>query len=1274
DNDWKVREASYKAMQQLVLRVQKEIAPYLKQLIPIWLISLFDSCPPAACAAMNSFNSVFPLKKQAEVFNFCKTEIFNVKTLSKAAQTSTTKNSENDTDEKQIRATVGSLKVLNLVLAKVDSENSKEFIHSLLSEEQFWKLCKHQNEEVRASWYRFKSTICENFPEIIRQHSVVACRTTFNYISESDPLISVEIWANILSLIRVLDDWWKHINLHNSFLHQLKILMRKKAHIASTFFPSLLPILKHLPSDALKDYNKFTIELFESFMESLRNTENLPTDFKYVVVSYFQCAHYFAFDAEIANQDDKNKLFIFLIDNQVKNILMRFLKENKFKKRNNIFYTELMKFANRLEAVPEKQEKLGNCILEVCLTILRNAVNQIEFLSGLTSFMNDAKRLFNDKEIRNVQFFGAKETEPVIDVLQKKFPHFYESLLINILCESLKLKSEDTEWITFIFNLTEVFNCLLFLNEKDSSALKLFVQEFLMQTITKEPDIKKQKNIQIIIDLMFKIYDVSEEKSKSFNELLIIKDPLVREQVVKNIANRNQKDKFISNWTESEEAIEFIFNLAKDLVDRIHSRNESTKLEWNALWNSLILFFGLHNVNTKCLNKVIKLFEEVIRSNKASNEIVSFVCEVTENIFILYKPCETLLSMKDLLLLFFKLSCEKSHLKEKLVPVWAKGVELICGNTGAYASDNSLISLIANEIHQMLNGQIKDEEKYVLTIIHFFKSFSFRALMVSDNIHTFLNIINNYSLSIEQENSFMSTLILDETLALILNQILLSDKEWGNLTLTLDKNFLLKLWYDGTLSVFPEIFKVAEINTDPHPVVFSSLVTARILNSLTFETTNCPNFTNFFPSILHTCTIYSYFKIFSSVLSYKRIVKIDQIFPTFHKQYELITKKYCGYLKDEMTIQLFNLSRKNGLLYGLALNDLLQILETSLSISSDSLTLDKLIFCSIRSPPPALLSTLCQTDQFMEAMLCDFRVGDCCCIVDPTTDAHHYSLAYLFTWCQIFEYFSFLTPENRSLLSGYLNESGTLFKLLNNVFRLMPIHEDADTDPRSMILTSFDFHAAEPPSSREIQHMSSQVYIMALRKMPASIRLWLSNQDKRVVDVVNQFTTNYASNFLSSEELKSIQASSLSSFKNLTVKARPTAREVTALYSVEDMSIELTIQFPLNYPLSPVTIDSGKRVGVTSSQWRTWLLQLTTFLTHQNGSIIDALLLWKKNIDKRFEGVEECMICFYILHGSTCQLPKLSCKHCKKKYHSACLYKWFKTSNNATCPLCRNLF
>lgn len=60
---------------------------------------------------------------------------------------------------------------------------------------------------------------------------------------------------------------------------------------------------------------------------------------------------------------------------------------------------------------------------------------------------------------------------------------------------------------------------------------------------------------------------------------------------------------------------------------------------------------------------------------------------------------------------------------------------------------------------------------------------------------------------------------------------------------------------------------------------------------------------------------------------------------------------------------------------------------------------------------------------------------------------------------------------------------------------------------------------------------------------------------------------------------------------------------------------------------------------------------------------MDSLALWKRNIDKKFEGLEECMICFSVIHGSNLALPKLACKTCKKRFHSACLVSFTHCSS-----------
>lgn len=310
------------------------------------------------------------------------------------------------------------------------------------------------------------------------------------------------------------------------------------------------------------------------------------------------------------------------------------------------------------------------------------------------------------------------------------------------------------------------------------------------------------------------------------------------------------------------------------------------------------------------------------------------------------------------------------------------------------------------------------------------------------------------------------------------------------------------------------------------------------------------------------------------------------------------------------------------------------------------------------APPLPLLATLEESGHLVDEMLADHSVGDFC-YIEPASDCHVVILAYLMNWIHLIELFANLDTELRACFASFLREAGFLFKLFDNLFKLMPYsaedQEHAHVPLNDMFKQEVELHLDAEPSSNELQHLACRVYYAALRKMPASARQWWTNQDKRVTDHVNCFTSRYVSDLLCSQEIKSVQDADKSNFDNLIVKARPNAREVMASYSFEEMSIELCIKLAANHPLGHVAIESGRRIGVTSSQWRSWLLQMTTFLTHQNGSILDGLLLWKKNIDNRFAGLEECMICFYVLHGSTCQLPKLTCRNCKKRFHTACL-------------------
>ncbi|PIK47997.1 putative E3 ubiquitin-protein ligase listerin [Apostichopus japonicus] len=361
--------------------------------------------------------------------------------------------------------------------------------------------------------------------------------------------------------------------------------------------------------------------------------------------------------------------------------------------------------------------------------------------------------------------------------------------------------------------------------------------------------------------------------------------------------------------------------------------------------------------------------------------------------------------------------------------------------------------------------------------------------------------------------------------------------------------------------------------------------------------------------------------------------------------------------------------------------DFAQFYEKGSKKTSDSVSLEDEEV--VIPPPKPLLDIIIQSESILEESVGDVLVGEYV-PVNETSDIYHICLQYLLSWDLVLCLFESTKTEVRAEFAAYLKKTNSLSTLLKTLFKLMPTNPAIQTTsspskkqgkgPSTLFSETLDLKVqALHANPKDIQHLATSVYQHALQVMPALIRQWWSNQDRRIANLVERYTTLYVSPLLSSVELKGVNAST-QTFDNMSVVARVITREVIATYALQDLSIELVILLPTNYPLGIITVESGKKIGVSAAQWRNWMLQLTTYLTKQNGTIMDGLALWRQNVDKRFEGIEECTICYSVIHGANCSLPKIGCRTCKKKFHSACLYKWFKSSNQSTCPLCRSPF
>lgn len=213
-----------------------------------------------------------------------------------------------------------------------------------------------------------------------------------------------------------------------------------------------------------------------------------------------------------------------------------------------------------------------------------------------------------------------------------------------------------------------------------------------------------------------------------------------------------------------------------------------------------------------------------------------------------------------------------------------------------------------------------------------------------------------------------------------------------------------------------------------------------------------------------------------------------------------------------------------------------------------------------------------------------------------------------------------------------------------------------------------------PVGTEQMASLAGALYGMIIQLLPSYARNWYTSlRDRSLSSSIEYFTKAWCSPPLLLDELSQVKET-VAADENFSVNVNRTAYEIIATYKKEETGMDLVIRLPSCYPLRPVDVECTRSLGISEVKQRKWLLSLTAFVRNQNGAIAEAIRIWKSNFDKEFEGVEECPICYSIIHTTNHTLPRLACKTCKHKFHSACLYKWFSTSHKSTCPLCQTPF
>uniref|UniRef100_A0A6Q2YLB8 E3 ubiquitin-protein ligase listerin n=1 Tax=Esox lucius TaxID=8010 RepID=A0A6Q2YLB8_ESOLU len=1393
DHDRRVREATQQAFEQLVLKVRRSLAPYLKSLMGHWLLSQCDTYAPASSAACQAFSAAFPPSKQAEALSFCKDEVLTVlqdNLLKETADTLSDPQSvpEEEREAKFLRLLTSSLlgvKRLISSLPQTETHSLQDRLTHLLSQAKFWKYSKHQTPQVRGAFFELMSSLCEHSPVVVQAEAARVCPTVLLALDDTDPMVLPPLWEAVLHTLSTVTDCWSHVNAKKGVLPKLWSLLRDGGKgMATSLHPNLLPFISKLPSEVTAPDLDFYTTFYSSLIQGLSRERAIssPSESSAIVVSSVECLRYTLL--QNTGEEEEHRLIRTMIIQQQLLPLIDSALGNSSLQAGPLFplVTEML-------LSWEKRAGLQN------LGGLSEGENEVVFDRLLSDFWEGlrvmlARHVSNEElELNELEgmasllqvglVFLLKETKMKKRSVKICFSEPESSVSPEEVAVTLKhpqpeppeLGQGSTEGVLRSWHLEEIV-CqqaqisYSYVDEKNSERhlvyLSLLLQTFHTPRVftvrvtvvsCSHQHLFFRMETSYLVEMVFSCLRCCgrQETTRILNHIttMDLKWAVLLQIIHKACADAASLQA-CSDWLKGSVLGERLLGLAEELCEAglKGSGTAPDKDSWALISLALSQY---HNneplIGAVYVEKMIEKLHGTLSAAKGLSEegdlepLVCFICDVASTFFSSVTHCLLLPSAEELLLTVFTLTAQD----RTLTHMSGNDHTHLCSRSlvGCYMCGSISLQVLVVAV-QSLADTLRSVGQRGFSLLSQFLSFLTPSVLGCDLLCPIIQVCVSGCVSVLLCCLEVGSPVDEELLHAVLATMMEwrnSKEDWFLFSSDLSKTSTTQLSLSVEMMRFLSwlVTHSSKIITGSHwdfllcsmlawlelrcslslISVFPNFCLSLLAHSPTSQTASDnvesppPGVADLMPSEL-TAEWNDFFVegIYSLMLPLPgRITEAfaepdDPLFPLAVLRSVGVALTYVPlhHLSHNSLPVRFVADQKTNLPE--KLQTLLNTLSPLLLFKARPLQLtvyhilDKVMptlpECDgegdntksdddreepCLSPPAALMSVLSTCEELCETILSGLCVGEFAVVV-PLSVEYSCILAYLLAWKLLLSFFRAAPSHLRVQYSLYLKKNKTLHKLLLHLFRLMPENptypgqgaESAAKETKTFFTESLSLDIDSGyQHTHELHHLACSVYYSTVQDLPAMVRLWWTSQEKRVSHAVDKFTGRYVSSVLSAQEICSVHAST-QTFDSMTVKARSAAREVIATYSVDDIFIELVIQLPQNYPLGSIVVESGRRVGVAVQQWRNWMLQLSTYLTHQNGSIMEGLALWKTNVDKRFEGVEDCTICFSVIHGSNYSLPKKACRTCKKKFHSACLYKWFTSSNKSTCPLCRETF
>jgi len=638
DIDHRVREAAQLAHAAVVKRIGKGIAMYLKQLAGAWFTSQYDTYPPAASAAINSFNSTFPPWKIVNAIVHCQCEILlyiSNNIIVHTAQTLSTQKSltNEEMEAKYERVLAANLQGYSCYFKKVpldEIDKTLEIHNKILSSSKFWKLARHDALPIKTAFFNVLTSIMENAGKLLQNEKKRTVTTIMNSLDESEPAILSAVWESMLIATTKIDDWHLVVNINKLVLPKLWHVLRSGGQCcASTVYPNLLPFVSQFPKfnvDMSDLYTNFFNNMRQGF--SVKSVQISRSETLAVITSFVECLRYSilvnAENVDLCIRLLKEQLMPVIETSMIDSIFMkqycfseithliRYWSKNRTNEKYKSYVFLMEQFWIELSLLFDKFMNMPKGTYTVDAKD-----SHIEFLLNLKNVPDRTRKKLKVKfsdpsDSVTVSKSKVKVTDAYADTVFNA--ELYK--FVNALCTIYFNSINDHQYMEYIGQLNKLMKHFasreLFI--AFSKSFKFDEDFFKFYDKSLRPLLQKSKMIEQVLELIFHFitYINDAEKDKVLKSLIKLNDIAITRNVVYcSLSEHNRNDSVIKKWYTQANIPKLLVDVAKEIAS---CRDEQYDFEKDQ--NLILLAYEIPEIRDLLINE------------ERASEIVSILCDL----------------------------------------------------------------------------------------------------------------------------------------------------------------------------------------------------------------------------------------------------------------------------------------------------------------------------------------------------------------------------------------------------------------------------------------------------------------------------------------------------------------------------------------------------------------------------------------------------------------------------------------------------------------------